>query len=60
VAENEFTISSDAVRLIREQGYEPRRTMDAKIAEWRALYTGTDPFFDVPYVNAKGRKRKAA
>ena len=58
MAENEFTISSDAVRLIREQGYEPRRTMDAKIAEWRALYTGTDPFFDVPYVNAKGRKRK--
>ena len=58
MAENEFTISSEAVRLIREQGYEPRRTMDAKIAEWRALYTGSDPFFDVPYVNAKGLKRK--
>jgi len=33
VAENEFTISSDAVRLIGDQGYEPRRTMDGKIAE---------------------------
>lgn len=58
MAENEFTISSDAVRLIREQGYEPRRTMDGKIAEWRALYTGTDPFFEVPYVNASGARRK--
>lgn len=58
MAENEFTISSEAVRLIREQGYEPRRTMDGKIAEWRAIYTGADSFFDVPYINARGKKRK--
>lgn len=58
MAENEFTISSEAVRIIREQGYEPRRTMDGKIAEWRAIYTGADSFFDVPYINARGKKRK--
>lgn len=58
MADNEFSISSGAIKLIRDKGYEPRRTMDGKISEWRGLYTGGDPFFKVPYVNSKGARRK--
>ncbi|MFR5092558.1 MAG: hypothetical protein ACLTDR_11655 [Adlercreutzia equolifaciens] len=34
--------------------------MDGKIAEWRALHTGTDPFFEVPLRQRERRAQEAA
>ena len=57
MADNEFSISSAAMKLIRDQGFSPYTAMDAHIAEWRAMYTRTDSFYKVPYVNSAGKKR---
>lgn len=58
MADNEFSISAEAIKLIRDKGYEPRRTMDSHISEWRGLYTGASSFFDVHYMSASGKRKK--
>lgn len=60
MADNEFSISAGAMKLIRSQGFSPYSGMDTHISAWRSLYTRTDSFYKVAYVNSSGQKRHRA
>lgn len=57
MADNEFSVSDQARRVIEGEGYSIPSSMAGRIAEWRGWYAGNGDFFKVPYVTTKGKRK---
>lgn len=57
MADNEFSISAKARKIIEDEGYTLSASMQGHISEWRSWYIGSGDFYKVSCADISGRKR---
>lgn len=53
---DEYSIPTVVRNKIKERGYQVSTSMDSYIALWNNWYSGTDKWYEVPYVTPNGRR----